>query len=409
MFGLGELAAGDCGQFTVTAWLSCNSDPLLTHCVQASIATDPACLPFDPSWDQSSLSVSGYCDGDTVRFQIINEGEDMLLPSPYYVVEDDLIMMSGEVQLPAGQAFALPLPANGATLRLVALQATGHPISVQPTEAVEACGTGEQGMVSYGYVSQFPSDDGHPSIAASCQQAVTEAAAYAKAAQPLGLTPERYITSGSEIQYRLSFAQREGSQMESAVFLDTLSPHLLPLSLRQIHASHPVNVQWSPGNVLIIALQEGVQLAAGEQGFVQYRIRLRDDLPDHTLVERRTAILLNGATDYQALPASFHTVLAQAFQVETTSTETPLAPPLPNLAPFPNPSREVVSFFLSNHFPSQMELDWFDARGRWLHSTPVSPGLVRLPTPSRTPGLYLYRLRSLDGRHLAGGKVVVVD
>ena len=70
-FDVGSLDIGECGSFTITVEASCDAILSETHYIKAHITPDVIC-PDD--YTGAEIAVNGYCDGDSVRFEIKNVG-----------------------------------------------------------------------------------------------------------------------------------------------------------------------------------------------------------------------------------------------------------------------------------------------------------------------------------------------
>ena len=74
-FEVGDLNVRDCGSFQITTTMNCDSVQLgETFCMDAHIFPDSICLPVDSLWDGSDLSLRAICEGDSVRFEVTNNG-----------------------------------------------------------------------------------------------------------------------------------------------------------------------------------------------------------------------------------------------------------------------------------------------------------------------------------------------
>jgi hypothetical protein len=139
-FPIGDVAVGQCGNFSLTVLVSCDAVLGQTHCTEAHIFPDEICVPVNPLWDGSILDVTGTCDGDSVRFTINNIGDDMDTPVPFIVIEDDMVNFSGSpIQLNAGGSYVVAVPANGSTWRVQLDNAPTSPFNGSPSASVEGC------------------------------------------------------------------------------------------------------------------------------------------------------------------------------------------------------------------------------------------------------------------------------
>ena len=182
-FQLGNLTPGQCVNFTISTSVSCSASNGLTLCMQAELFPVDSCvfdtIPNPPSpdnpvlpngsafqpcstpWDQSSLSVDGYCQNDTVCFTITNTGQpgggDMECYSPVRVYVDGVLTYFDSIMIAGGQTVSYCYPGNGQTWILQADQHPLHPGNSHPNAHVEACG--DTSNWTPGGVNTFPLDD----------------------------------------------------------------------------------------------------------------------------------------------------------------------------------------------------------------------------------------------------------
>ncbi|MFT6707840.1 MAG: hypothetical protein ACJATF_002696 [Flavobacteriales bacterium] len=75
IFDIGTLAASECGDFTVSVTVGCDSTVLgQTHCVEARIYPDSICLPIDPNWSGASLDFSNIMLPDSNINEMASHG-----------------------------------------------------------------------------------------------------------------------------------------------------------------------------------------------------------------------------------------------------------------------------------------------------------------------------------------------
>ncbi|MCO6490905.1 MAG: T9SS type A sorting domain-containing protein [Phaeodactylibacter sp.] len=289
-FPLGDIAPGDCGSFSIEAFLNCAALPGQAHCVEARIFPDSLCLPVPGPL----LQIEGACAGDSVQFRIDNLGGDMPAGRHFIVIEDDLIMRTGEFQLNSGQSFELSLPANGATQRLL-LDPPSDPGAAQPTLAVEACGPAGPEGPSLGFVAQYPTEAGNPFTDISCRENTGPFDPNDKQAFPRGQGPNRFLHPTSGLEYLIRFQNTGTDTAFLVVIRDTLPAELNPASLRPGASSHPYAYTLRGNGVAEfrfdnIMLPDSAANQDGSQGFIQFHIEQQPGNPNGAIIENNAAI-----------------------------------------------------------------------------------------------------------------------
>ncbi|MCP4440537.1 MAG: leucine-rich repeat domain-containing protein [Aureispira sp.] len=256
-FNIGNLAVGECGDFTITTIVDAGAQFEQTHCTEAHIYPDTVCLPI---WAGPIAQASAICQNDTVYFKIGNTGSPMLQSQQYFVFEDNVIMRTGTVQLGTNQfTNIVQAAAAGKTYRIEVEQLAGFPALLGDLVAmasVEGCNPLSDGTFSTGFITQLSNGNSSPFIAVDCQQNVGSYDPNDKAAQPAGYGVAHYIYKNTAIDYKIRFQNTGTDTAFNIVILDTLSPHVDITSLIMGASSH--NYTWTiqDGNVLRLKTSE---------------------------------------------------------------------------------------------------------------------------------------------------------
>jgi len=207
-FEVGNLDFGDCEEFYIETILQSSADDQKTHCVEANIFPNTICDEDDPAWDGSSIKVTAICDQtgieDSVRFQIENQGNSPMLSPLGIIIIEDQVLRDDQPQpglLGVGESFDYVIPANNATYRIVAEQATGHPGDSRPTAAIEGCGE----FLTPGHITRFPEDDYNFSNEFDCQENVPNPLINSKRGYPKGTGDSLLIAAEADLIYHLKF------------------------------------------------------------------------------------------------------------------------------------------------------------------------------------------------------------
>ena len=145
----------------VEVQLNCDVQLGDTHPILASISPTKCA----PGWSGPEFSVSGYCNGNEVVFNMQNIGGGGISASTTYrVLADDLIAADEvSINLPeSGQASSIIFPADGRTWRVELKQAPNFPTASYPVAFVQDCGKGSNGLYSITHQDAFRLDDAEP-------------------------------------------------------------------------------------------------------------------------------------------------------------------------------------------------------------------------------------------------------
>ena len=334
-------------------------------------------------------------------------GNNMLTGGGFIVLEDNIMRLDSTFQLPANDSAVVTYPANGSTWAIFADQRPGYPGISFPMAATEGCGTDPWGNISKGFLPAYPQDDGDPYRSVHCFTWVGSYDPNDKMAFPVGLEQEHFLNAGSEIDYQIRFQNTGTWWAYEVVILDTLDPGLDLTTLR-ISASSHFNYEWSlsEGNILKVRFPDILLPPAGadsigSQGFIRFKVSLKDSLDPGTIVYNDAAIYF----DYN-LPIYtnlvFHTIPGPSggfFRWPEKNRSSLIA--------FPNPFHEEVTFRM-RHFP-QGTSTWslYDLRGILLRRLSLpNTSEFTFSDPSLPAGVYIYRMES-PGQEIMTGKIIL--
>ena len=180
-FETGDIYPGQCVNFTLSTTVSCDAQNGQTLCMDATLYPAEDCIfdsipsgqvtndgiggaldglpgPCTSPWDQSSLSVEGWCQGDSVYFSVTNTGDfgdgDMECYSPVWLIVDGVVTDTDSLQIQGGETVIYSYPASGQTFILNASQHPFHPGNSAPNAHVELCG--DSTNWTPGIINQFP-------------------------------------------------------------------------------------------------------------------------------------------------------------------------------------------------------------------------------------------------------------
>jgi uncharacterized repeat protein (TIGR01451 family) len=311
-FQIGDLYPGQCVNFNIATTISsptigCAGLLGLTLCMDANLYPVQSCaldtIPSDPiindgtggtlngfpqpctlPWDQSSLSVDGWCQGDSVYFSITNTGEpgggDMECYSPMWVTVDGVVTYTDSIMIPGGQTVILSYFGNGQTWILNAEQHPLHPGNSHPNAHVEACG--DTANWTPDIVNDFPQDDADPVVDIYCGVVTGSYDPNDKTGYPIGQTDQKYILPNQQLQYVIRFQNTGTDTAFTVVIRDTLDTDLNIFTVTSGVSSHqydfrmygPRVLEWTFNN---INLPDSTTNQEGSNGFVTFHV---DQIPN---------------------------------------------------------------------------------------------------------------------------------
>ncbi|MFN7115219.1 MAG: T9SS type A sorting domain-containing protein [Saprospiraceae bacterium] len=405
-FDLGAVEVGVCQNFTFVAAVSCNAQLGQTHCVEADIYPNTSCATPNPAWDGASLEVEGSCENDSIKFRIHNVGNRMTAPTRSIVIEDDLVMMQRSIQLAAGATEVIAFAADGVTRYLQVTQSQGHPFSTFAGVAVEGCGTGTNGKVSYGYVNQYPQADEAPFKDIDCQDNRGSFDPNDKQAVPVGITENHYIEANTELEYKIRFQNTGTDTAFTVIIRDTLSENLNPTSIQPGASSHPYTYSLE-NNILTflfsnIALPDSNVNEPASHGFVKFKIQQQPDLEDGTLIENRAGIYFDfnepiiTNTAWHQIGREYYNIISSVNNL-SANIETNIAP---------NPFQEVARISLKTNEQIQGVFRLYDISGKLIRTEPFEDQQFDFYAKGLTPGFYSFEIIANQQR-VSIGKLLI--
>ncbi len=415
-FDVGDLDIGECKTAWVRVEVDCNAKLAQTHSIRASITPDEICLPT-PGWDGSSLAVNGYCDGDSVRFEIKNVGSgDFNSALDYVIIEDVVIGIDEPIgPLEPNDSKLLAFPADGTTYRLVVskpYQAGGHPGNSRPTLAVEGCVDGGGTDYTTGFYTQLPEDDKDHFRSVEVQENldISIANPQLKRGYPKGYGDSLKIVTDTDLKYHIKFQNTGIDTAIRVVIRDTISPYLDPQTVRPGASSHDYEFEVY-GNGILKFTFNNIDLAdsstnfAASNGFVKYRISQRLDNPIGTAIKNDAAIYF----DYDAPPSTnevCHLVAGDLWTDFITVSTGKVFLPDVNVKVYPNPFTDFAVFEMEGFQTNQLHFNVFDLSGKLIRSERFDAPKFEFYRKNLSSGMYVYKIET-KGQLVATGKITV--
>ncbi len=403
-YELGDMTPGQVARINITYNLSCNAPLGYTHCVTAHAYPDEIC-GNGQAWSGPVTQVKGRCDGDKVRFEIENIGnQDMTTPLEFIVVEDVLMLKNlpnATFELNTNDVQSLEFDANGATWRVIAQQTPDYPYGGTATAVVEGCG----GLNQTGLVNLFSNEPSTPYIATDCRENIGAFDPNDKQAFPVGFGTEHFIEQNTELEYLIRFQNTGTDTAFTVVVRDPLSALLDPASVGPGASSHAYTFSLENNNELVfrfenILLPDSNINEAASHGFVEFKVRQKADNPLGSIIQNKAAIYFD-FNDPVITNIVNHTI-GKDF-IPTVGTNNPTIEAAVTVTP--NPATDQVLFTLPNGI-SNGHLQITDTQGKVVRMANIVQSTYRLERAGLASGNYWYHITATNGQVFAG-KVVL--
>jgi uncharacterized repeat protein (TIGR01451 family) len=309
-FQTGNLNPGQCASFNITTTISCNAMLGQTLCMDANLYPVESCAldteptpmatgvtPCNLPWDQSSLSVDGWCQGDSVYFTITNTGQlgggDMECYSPVRVYVDGVLTYFDSIMIQGGTTVTYSYFGNGQTWILQADQHPLHPGNSHPNAHVEACG--DVSNWTPDLVNNFPQDDADPVVDIYCGVVTGSYDPNDKTGFPLGIGQSHDILPNTDLQYVIRFQNTGTDTAFTVVIRDTLDTDLNIFTVTSGVSSHnysftmhgPRVLEWTFNN---INLPDSSANEPESHGFVTFQVKQVPNLATGTEINNNVGI-----------------------------------------------------------------------------------------------------------------------
>ncbi len=402
-FFVGDIGSGECSQFHLIAQVDCDSTVVgQTHCVTAHGFPDTLCT-IVPSWSGANIEALVSCGDTALQFILKNTGSAHSQSLDYIIIEDDIVLMTGQQDYDVADQMVLEFPANGRTWRIESEQEPGHPFSTLALAFAEGCG----GFNSLGYINQFTVNGIQPSWHRMCVENIGSYDPNDKQGFPNGVGPDHNIRPGQTIDYLIRFQNTGTDTAFTVTVRDTLSPFLNPLNIRPGASSQPYTWELSGQGVISftfknIMLPDSNVNEPASHGFVQFSIAPYADVPLGSVIENSAAIYF----DFN-VPVITNTTWHTIQQNIISSTVLPQSPTQESrLEVWPNPFSEHTIIHVGQKTSGPLQLNVFNNIGDMVaQKSAVGPdielNIKHLPT-----GVYWARIQDKQGRLVGTGKLV---
>jgi uncharacterized repeat protein (TIGR01451 family) len=418
-FQTGNLNPGQCVNFNISTTVSCNALSGQTLCMDATLYPIESCAldtdPCDPitddgsggtvdglpepcslPWDQSSLTVDGWCQNDSVYFYVENHGSgDMDCYLPVIVYVDGVLTQTDSIQLVSGQSITYVFPAYGETWILNAEQHPLHPGNSHPNAHVEACG--DTINFSRDFVNEFPQDDADPVVDIYCGVVTGSYDPNDKTGYPIGQTDQKYIQPNQQLQYVIRFQNTGTDTAFTVVIRDTLDFDLNIFTVTAGVSSHPYTfrmygprvLEWTFNNIL---LPDSTTNSDGSNGFVTFHVDQVPNLSPGTEITNDADIYF----DFND-PITTNTTIHRIYEgfVSVLNVEE-LTQKGKSLLVYPNPTSHSITIKGEKNMNQSFQI--FDQMGREVFKGKLNGISTEVNLSSLSKGIYTLKI---DGNYQA--------
>ncbi len=201
------------------------------------------------------------------------------------------------------------------------------------------------------------------------------------------------IENGEQLHYLVNFQNTGNDVAYNVVVVDTLSDNVDPSTFQFLEASHPVNVEWTPGNVLNfrfenINLPDSGANEPASHGFLRYDIKAKNNLADGAVINNtayiyfdfNSAIITNTTVNTIEIPTSVQNITNGAISAKV----------------YPNPANNDLTITTEGkNFSAQV----YDVLGRAVATSVTNNGKAVINTSSLANGMYILTIKA-DGKEM---------
>lgn len=425
VFALGSIAAGACGEITITDTTDCDlSLTGLETCTQAWILPSNDCYNalLNPvsAWDMSDLSVSASCSStsQTANFTIYNYGQDMQMPQQYRVLGQNGLIYSDSVQLAAGDSLEISLTGVGYYVRL---EVDNHPDRPTTPAVFAELGDCPTGVRPQFFVVPYETFDDNVATDVECIVIVNSYDPNDKQVAPLGILAQHYVTSNSMLEYKIRFQNTGTDTAYRVEVIDTLSEHIDLASLQLGSASHAYEFYVDGANTPVfhwvfndINLVDSLTNEPASHGHLKFKVAMKKGLAEETTITNFADIYFDYndpirtnspfVTLKDNWPSSLEdpTIVINGDTLGIVGSVPLLADHLTSL--YPNPITDELIIDLPPNTNSKVQIEIYDLYGERVAVKQLNGTTTTLPLDLPN-GIYMYRLNF--NNRIESGKIIV--
>ena len=277
---------------------------------------------------------------------------------------------------------------------------------------IEGCRTSPNQPISTGFVNQFPTDDGSPTVDNVCAQIVGAYDPNDKEGLPLGYKTQRFIEQNQAIDYRIRFQNTGNDTAFTVVLRDTLSDFLDVSSIKIGASSHKYILSIEGKNVLVfrfdnIKLVDSFRNEVASHGFVTFKINQKKDLALGSIINNLADIYFDYNTSIRT-NKTLHTV-GKDFIISALHIVS--AVPNVQINVFPNPfsaqtTLDIQGLEKTGPLSILSDFTLFDAFGRQLRQGKFEGNQYLFERQNLGTGIYFFKIEN-SGKLIGTGKFLI--
>ena len=401
---LPALDVNECLTIATPVLVSCDADLGRLHCITVNGWPNEICL-MPAGWSGAEIQATATCEDTTVVLQLENVGTGPSQPLEFVIVEDDVVLMTGEEDYAVAEVATYSMPSNGSYFRIESEQEPEHPFP--GNVAAWNVGCNGDGSSSVQFIQQFPLGDELGSEDSNCANNAGSFDPNDKQGSPLGFGPDHLIEPGTDIEYLIRFQNTGTAPAHNVVIRDTLSLLLNPSTVRVGAASHPFTWDFTGGNELVfrfddINLIDSMSNEPASHGFISFKISHQANLPLGSVIPNSAAIyfdfnlpIITNTTLHQ-LGVDFLEILSAEREVHTDHAN--------RLMVYPNPALNHAFVELP---PNSHQVELFDCQGQLIQSRGLRGDRATVFERGNLPnGIYLLRATDVRGTEVGNAKLI---
>lgn len=407
-FPVGDIAIGECRQFSVRVLVNCDDTELgQAHCTEAIISPIERCPLIGNDWSGSNLEVDGTCEGDSIQFIMENVGVGATDSEvQYFVIEDDIVMLEDFISFDASEMVDVTVPAQlGKSYRLEVKQEVSNPYATFAAAEVYNCNGESDSDLLF---NEFDQPDEWDYIDIDCHTNIGAFDPNDKQAFPMGFSDLHLIEANTSLEYHIRF-QNTGTDTAFTVLIkDTIDQNLKLESLEVLTSSHDYEVQIRDDrevNFIFdnILLPDSIIDEPGSHGFIRFLIEQEPDLADDTRLENRAGIYFD-FNEPVITNRVFHTIGTDFIEMISSTSPVDFSNIAVQIAPHPLANTAVFQFA---ELPREsLDFQLFNSTGQLLRQQPLMNETLVFQKQQLTTGLYFFQLVGESGIWFSGKLVV---
>lgn len=380
--------------FWIDVNVSIDSELGQEHCTFAEITSDGTC-------EIQGLRVDADCLGNSVRFRVQNTlSTDLPVPVTYVVIEDEVMLQQGALQLASAATETFTIPATSAST--YHFSTISGDVSLR-TAATLICNN-SPGLPT----ATFPLADGDPGVAIDCQENIGAYDPNDKSAVPLGIGRDKVIPEHSVIDYRIRFQNTGTDTAFQVIVIDTLPEALDPATVQMGAMSH--SGTWTlEGERTLKVIFDNIMLPdsnvnePASNGFFEFRIAARETAGPGTRIINEADIYfdfnlpIRTNFTYHLIDEFKDAILSTPFQEESRN----------QFSLYPQPAKDVITLELSDENTIGGSWAAYGIDGRFVTSGKAAHVRQQIKVAAWSRGAYAIVLRDKTHRVIGVKRIML--